>query len=161
MISNPPTANLVLVTIELVANWLQDLILPLDSDSDGVVLPLMFILFPTSTVKSFPGGHLFCVLKIELTYVNLILMKENNDKKYLTTTELARLLKVSRVAIFKKIKSGKVKGFKIGRNYVIPTEEFLRAAGTFVSENKKSEIDKIVKKAVKEYGETLKRLGEE
>lgn len=88
---------------------------------------------------------------------------ENKDKNkaYFTTAELAKLLNVSRVAIFKKIKSGKIKGFKIGRNYVIPTEEFLKAAGTFVSEERKDEIEKIVKKAVKEYGEALKLLGEE
>jgi len=43
--------------------------------------------------------------------------------KYLSTAELAKLLKVSRVAIFKKIKSGKIKGFKVGHNYVIPVEE--------------------------------------
>ena len=86
---------------------------------------------------------------------------ENKEKKYLTTAELAKLLNVSRIAVFKKIKSGKINGFKIGRNYVIPTEEFLKAVGTFVSQEKKDEIDKIVKKAVKEYGETLKLLGEE
>ncbi len=88
---------------------------------------------------------------------------ENKDKKasYLSSTELARLLGVSRVAVFKKIKSGKIKGFKVGRNYVIPAEEFMTAVGTFISQEKKDEISQIVKKAVKEYGETLKLLGEE
>jgi excisionase family DNA binding protein len=88
---------------------------------------------------------------------------ENKDKKaqYLSTAELARLLNVSRVAVFKKIKSGKIKGFKIGRNYVIPVEEFMTAVGTFISQDKKDEIEKIVKNAVSEYGETLRRLGEE
>lgn len=90
-------------------------------------------------------------------------MMKNNDKntQYLTTAELAKLLNVSRVAVFKKIKSGKIKGFKIGRNYVIPSEEFMTAVGTFVSQEKKDEIDKIVKRAVEEYRETLKLLGEE
>ena len=37
----------------------------------------------------------------------------------------------------------------------------MTAVGTFVSQEKKDEINKIVKKAVKEYGETLKLLGEE
>lgn len=88
---------------------------------------------------------------------------QNKDKnaQYLTTAELAKLLNVSRVAVFKKIKSGKIKGFKIGRNYVIPSEEFMSAVGTFVSQEKKDEINEIVKKAVKEYGETLRLLGEE
>ncbi|OHA88134.1 MAG: hypothetical protein A2653_03125 [Candidatus Zambryskibacteria bacterium RIFCSPHIGHO2_01_FULL_43_25] len=88
---------------------------------------------------------------------------QNKDKnaQYLTTAELARLLGVSRIAVFKKIRTGKIKGFKIGRNYVIPTEEFMTAVGTFISQEKKEEIRKIVKKAVDEYGETLKLLGEE
>lgn len=89
-------------------------------------------------------------------------MKNKDEStQYLTTAELAKLLNVSRVAIFKKIKSGKIKGFKIGRNYVIPSEGFMTAVGTFVSQEKKDEINKIVKRAVKEYGKTLKLLGEE
>lgn len=89
------------------------------------------------------------------------MINQVENKKYLTTAELAKLLNVSRVAVFKKIKSGKIKGFKIGRNYVIPVEEFMVAVGTFISEDKKGEIREVVKKAVSEYGETLKLLGQE
>ena len=88
-------------------------------------------------------------------------MKNNTEIKYISTAELAKLLHVSRVAVFKKIKSGKIKAFKIGRNYVIPMEEVLSAIGTFISPDKKSEIDSVVKKAVKEYSETFRLLGEE
>ncbi len=83
------------------------------------------------------------------------------NEKYISTTEIAKLLGVSRIAIFKKIKSGKIKAFKVGRNYVIPIEEFLSAIGTFVSDDKKIQIENIVKKAVDEYGPALKLLGEE
>lgn len=52
-------------------------------------------------------------------------MNESKLKKeYLSTAELANLLGVSRIAVFKKIKLGKIKAFKIGRNFVIPIEEF-------------------------------------
>ena len=88
-------------------------------------------------------------------------MAQNIDKKYLSVIELAKLLNVSRIAIFKKIKTGKINAFKVGRNYVIPVEEFYSAVGTFVSEKNKEEIEEIVKKAVKDYGETLRRLGKE
>jgi excisionase family DNA binding protein len=89
-------------------------------------------------------------------------MNENKDKKeYFSTAELSHLLGVSRVAIFKKIKNGKIKAFKIGRNYVIPVEEFYTAIGTFISPEKKMEINDVVKKAVEEYGDTLRRLGKE
>jgi excisionase family DNA binding protein len=89
------------------------------------------------------------------------IMKNDHKIQYVSTAELAKLLHVSRVAVFKKIQSGKIKAFKIGRNYVIPMEEVLSAIGTFISLDKKSEIDKVVKRAVKEYGETLRLLGRE
>lgn len=89
-------------------------------------------------------------------------MNENKARKeYISTFELAQLLGVSRVAVFKKIKAGKIKAFKIGRNYVVPIEEFYTAMGTFISPEKKKEMDEVVKKAVKEYGVALRRLGAE
>ena len=88
-------------------------------------------------------------------------MEKEQKIQYISTTELAKLLHVSRIAVFKKIQSGKIKAFKIGRNYVIPVEEVMSAIGNFISTDKKLEIDKVVKKAVKEYGETLRLLGEE
>lgn len=50
-------------------------------------------------------------------------MKNEQKIQYISTAELAKLLHVSRIAVFKKIQSGKIKAFKIGRNYVIPMEE--------------------------------------
>ena len=89
-------------------------------------------------------------------------MNENKAKKeYLSTSELAHLLGVSRIAVFKKIKAGKIKAFKIGRNYIVPMEEFYTAIGTFISPEKKKEMDQVVKKAVEEYGDALRRLGAE
>ena len=90
-------------------------------------------------------------------------MPQNKDRntQYLSTSELAKLLHVSRIAVFKKIRTGKIKAFKVGRNYVIPVEEFMNAVGTFIPQEKKDEIRRVVKRAVKEYGETLKLLGEE
>lgn len=99
---------------------------------------------------------------IRLTYVNLINLMENKPKiQYISTAELAKLLHVSRIAVFKKIQTGRIKAFKIGRNYVIPIEEVMSAIGTFISPDKKTEIDQVVKRAVKEYGEALRLLGRE
>lgn len=86
---------------------------------------------------------------------------QHKNTQYLSTIELAKLLHVSRIAIFKKIQAGRIKAFKIGRNYAIPAEEFMNAVGTFIPQEKKDEITEVVKRAVKEYGETLKLLGEE
>ena len=42
-----------------------------------------------------------------------------NSDNFYTTSALAKLLGISRVAVFKKIKSGRIKAQKIGRNFVI------------------------------------------
>ena len=87
--------------------------------------------------------------------------KDKNYKTFISTTELAKLMGVSRVAILKKIKTGKIHAQKVGRNYIVPAEEFASAVGEFVSPRKKEEIEKVVKRAVKEYRETLRLLGRE
>lgn len=40
-------------------------------------------------------------------------------KEFYTTKELAEILGISRVAVFKKIKSGNIKAQKVGRNFVV------------------------------------------
>ena len=82
-------------------------------------------------------------------------------KNYLTTTEVARLLGVSRITVFKKIKAGKIKAMKIGRNFVVNKKDLGGILGGIITEDKKREIERVVKKTVKEYGETLKLLGQE
>jgi excisionase family DNA binding protein len=80
-------------------------------------------------------------------------------KTYLTTSEVAQILGVTRVTVFRRIKSGDIKAQKIGRNFAIPAEQFL--AKKELTEENKREIKSIVEKAVKEYGETFKLLGNE
>ena len=38
---------------------------------------------------------------------------------YLTIPQLAKLLGISRIAVYKKVKKGQIEAIKIGRNYVI------------------------------------------
>jgi excisionase family DNA binding protein len=83
------------------------------------------------------------------------------DKKYLTTAELAKFLGISRIAVFKKIKAGKIKAKRIGRNFVIDKKELGGILDESLTKKKKNEIDEAVRKTVKEYGETLKLLGKE
>ncbi|MEK7140757.1 MAG: helix-turn-helix domain-containing protein [Patescibacteria group bacterium] len=80
-------------------------------------------------------------------------------KTYFTTSEVAKMLGITRVTVFRKIKSGKIKAQKFGRNFMVPADQFIRNAD--LTEEKKGEIKKIVDKAVKEYGETFRLLGEE
>lgn len=83
------------------------------------------------------------------------------NKKFFSTGELASMLGVSRIAVFKKIKSGAIRAEKTGRNYFIPREELDAIIGVFVPETKKMEIDASVEKTVREFGDALRRLGKE
>lgn len=83
------------------------------------------------------------------------------NTKLLSTTQVAKLLGISRIAVFKKIKSGKLKAEKIGRNYFIDRNDLGGIFQTFLSEKAKKEIERAVQKTVKEYGQALKQLGNE
>jgi len=80
------------------------------------------------------------------------------NKKHISVAELAKILKISRVAVFKRIKNGQIPAQKIGRSYIIDVEDIGKDK---LSEKEKETIRKAVQKTVKEYGETLKLLGKE
>jgi len=79
----------------------------------------------------------------------------------LSTSETAKMLGVSRVAVFKKIKTGEINARKIGRNYVISRKDLGEALGAILTAQKKRAIEQSVQKTIREYGETLKLLGKE
>ena len=81
------------------------------------------------------------------------------DKKFLSTTELAKILNISRIAVYKKIKNGQIKAMQVGRNFVIDKRNLGGILDDKLTEKQKLEIEKAVKKTVKEYGETLRLLG--
>ena len=85
-------------------------------------------------------------------------MKSN---KYITIQEMAKILGISRIAVYKKVKKGTIKAMKIGRNYAIPKKYVAHILGKVLRARDKNLIDKAIKKTVKEYGETLKLLGRE
>ena len=83
------------------------------------------------------------------------------DKKLFSTSEVAKLLGISRVAVFKKIKSGEIKAQKIGRNFVIDRKDLPSVLSKVLTKEKKNLIEEAVRKTVREYSETLKLLGQE
>lgn len=83
------------------------------------------------------------------------------QKNLLSTTDVAKLLGISRIAVFKKIKSGQIKATKVGRSFVIDKGELPVILGKVLTERARQEIDASVDKTIKEYGETLKLLGKE
>lgn len=81
-------------------------------------------------------------------------------KRYISTAEAAKILGVSTVAVFKKIKNGSLPAEKIGRNYAIDPED-LGLKGGRVSQKTEQRISQAVRRVVSEYGEALKKLGRE
>lgn len=87
-------------------------------------------------------------------------MKEK-ESNYITIPQLARILGISRIAVYKKVKKDQIKAIKIGKNYLIPKEHIFAILGKTLEKKEKREINKAIKKTIKEYGEVLKLLGRE
>lgn len=85
----------------------------------------------------------------------------DQNKDFFSTSEAAKLLHLSRVAVLKKIYSGLLKAQKIGRNYIIAKSDLEALLGSRVTPEQEEEIKKTVKRAVKEYGSTFRQLGKE
>lgn len=82
-------------------------------------------------------------------------------KKSYSVPELAKILNISRIAVFKKIRNGTIPAEKVGRNYVIRHEDVEHLIPEGLSDRLKEEIERSVARVVEEYGETLKKLSQE
>lgn len=88
---------------------------------------------------------------------------EKNE--YFSIAQVAKILKISRVAVYKKVKKGEIPATRIGKIYAIPREGILqkinRIKGHPLKPEEKDKIQKAVSKTINEYGEVLRRLGAE
>jgi len=91
------------------------------------------------------------------------IMKAINAKKseFFTIPQVAALLGISRIAIYKQVKRGDIKAIKIGKNYAISASYLLDKSGKTLSPQRKMAIKRAVQKTVKEYGPLLVKLGNE
>lgn len=81
------------------------------------------------------------------------------EREFISIQELANILGISRIAVYKKVKNGKIKAIRIGRSFAIPQKYVANILGKSLADVDKKEIDEAVRKTVKEYGEVLKQLG--
>lgn len=58
-------------------------------------------------------------------------------KQYVSTTELAKILGVSRIAIYKRVKKGQIKATRIGRSFAIPKKYAKNILGKELKEHKR------------------------
>ena len=83
------------------------------------------------------------------------------NKQFYTIPEVAQILGISRIAVFKKVKAGKIKAIKIGEIYAIPREELGIILGETLSGDQKKVLKAGVRKTIRDYSEVLEKLGKE
>jgi excisionase family DNA binding protein len=81
-------------------------------------------------------------------------------KDYLTTSEAAKILGISRIAVFKRIKKGTLPAKKIGNSYIIASKDLGLKTGEPTAKMKER-IAHAVRRVVDEYADALKKLGKE
>jgi excisionase family DNA binding protein len=82
-------------------------------------------------------------------------------EKMMTIPKLADKMGLSRVAVYKKVKSGKIPATKVGRIYVIATKDVKDLLPSPPSKKELKWVDEAVKREVQEYGMVFKWLSTE
>ncbi len=90
-------------------------------------------------------------------------MKNKDKKIFFSASEVAKIMNVSKMTISNKIRKGVIKAEKIGRNYIIPRKEIehLLEDNKSLTEKDKRGVNMAVERAIKEYGQAIRMLGEE
>ncbi|MEI6144640.1 MAG: excisionase family DNA-binding protein [Candidatus Berkelbacteria bacterium] len=83
---------------------------------------------------------------------------QHND--YISTIEASSILGLDRTQVFRLIQSGKIPAVKIGRNFAIKKSD-MGIYGGEVSTKEKKNIEQSVDRVFAEYGDVIKKLGEE
>jgi excisionase family DNA binding protein len=81
--------------------------------------------------------------------------------KYITIPQLAKMLNVSRVTVFRWVKSGKIKASKVGGTWIIDDPDILSTITGELTDAQKAEIAEAVDKAVEQYGELFRLLSKQ
>jgi excisionase family DNA binding protein len=81
--------------------------------------------------------------------------------EYISIAQFAKVLGISRIAVYQRIKKGQIKAIRIGRSFAIPRKYLTDITGKTLGEKEKKIIDEAVKKTFQDYGELLKLLGRE
>lgn len=87
--------------------------------------------------------------------------KELSSKSYLSVSEAGPMLGISKTAVYKLIRNGEIGAIRIGKIYAISRASLAAMIGENPNSAEKKRIRYAVKKVVKEYGELLRKLGNE
>ena len=80
---------------------------------------------------------------------------------YISTTEAAKLMGISRIAVYKQIKNGTLPAERAGRNYLVDPKRLPYVIERELTEAEKSRVGAGVDRVVKQYGRTLRWLADE
>lgn len=80
---------------------------------------------------------------------------------FITIPQLAKLLGISRIAVYNQVKGGKIAATRVGRIHVISDQTVREVLRKRVGELDKQRVDRAVQKVIRDYGEVLKRLARE
>lgn len=83
------------------------------------------------------------------------------NKEYISIPEAAKLLNLTRQAVYKQVKNKQIYAVRIGRNYAIPVVKLFGKIHKRLDDREKEQISSIVRRIVDEYGEVLRLLGNE
>ena len=75
-----------------------------------------------------------------------------------TIPQLARMLGVSRITVYQRVRRGQIPAVKVGRTYVITERTVNEVLGRTVSAARRKLLDRAVHRVVREYGPVLKKL---
>ena len=82
------------------------------------------------------------------------------QQDFVSTIEAAKIIGLNRTQVFRLIKAGKLPATRVGRNYIIKKKD-LGILTDEITPKEKKKIEKAVDKVFEEYGDVLKKLGEE
>ena len=81
-----------------------------------------------------------------------------DPKEYYSIAEVAKLIGLSRIAVYNRVKAKTLVAKRFGRSYYIPADVVATLVGRSLSEEVKKQISQAVQKTVREYGDTLRLL---
>lgn len=82
-----------------------------------------------------------------------------HSKEYYSSVELANLLGISRIAVYKRIRKGDIRARRIGRNFLVHYKTVEQLIPHRLDDHDRKFIDRAVSRTVSQFGEALKNLG--
>lgn len=83
------------------------------------------------------------------------------EKHWLTIPELARKMGLSRIAVYNRVKKGKIPAQKVAGRHLISVDDLPYIIGRKLTAEDENRIETVVNRAVTEYGRVFKWLSRE